>query len=69
MKKQQKYFASIISGNGSVEQNNVVCANAAVAIQTVEKSSYDEALAKAQESLISGKALEKIKTINRKLNN
>lgn len=55
-----KIFYDVISGNGSVEQNNVVCVNAAVAIQTVEKSSYDDALAKAQESLMSGKAFEKL---------
>ena len=53
-------FHNVISGKGSIEQNNVVCANAAVAIQTIEKTSYEEALAKAQESLISGKAFEKL---------
>lgn len=55
-----KIFHDVISGKGSVEQNNVVCANAAVAIQTIEKSSYEDALAKAQESLISGKAFKKL---------
>ena len=55
-----KIFYNVISGKGSAEQNNVVCANAAVAIQTIEKSSYENALAKAQESLISGKAYEKM---------
>ncbi|CAM3704403.1 anthranilate phosphoribosyltransferase [Flavobacterium gelidilacus] len=55
-----KIFYNVISGKGSVEQNNVVCANAAVAIQTIEKSNYENALAKAQESLISGKAFEKL---------
>lgn len=53
-------FHNVISGKGSAEQNNVVCANAAVAIQTIEKTSYEDALAKAQESLISGKAFEKL---------
>ena len=53
-------FHNVISGKGSEEQNNVVCANAAVAIQTIEKSSYEDALAKAQESLISGKAFGKL---------
>jgi anthranilate phosphoribosyltransferase len=53
-------FHNVISGKGSNEQNNVVCANAAVAIQTIEKSSYEDALAKAQESLISGKAFGKL---------
>jgi len=58
-----KIFYDVISGKGTTAQNNVVCANAAIAIQTVEKSSYDEALAKAQESLVSGKALEKMKKL------
>ena len=53
-------FHNVISGKGSAEQNNVVCANAAVAIQTIEKTSYEDALAKSQESLISGKAFEKL---------
>ena len=55
-----KIFHDVISGKGSVEQNNVVCVNAAVAIQTIDKSSYEDALAKAQESLVSGKAFEKL---------
>lgn len=55
-----KIFYDVISGKGSVEQNNVVCVNAAVAIQTIEKSSYEDALAKAQESLFLGKAFEKL---------
>lgn len=58
-----KIFYDIISGKGTAAQNNVVCANAAIAIQTVEKLNYDEALAKAQESLASGKALEKLKKL------
>ena len=58
-----KIFYDIISGKGTTAQNNVVCANAAIAIQTVEKLNYDEALAKAQESLASGKALEKMKKL------
>ncbi|MFC4739187.1 anthranilate phosphoribosyltransferase [Flavobacterium ponti] len=55
-----KIFYNVISGKGSVEQNNVVCANAAVAIQTIEKSNYEDALSKAQESLKTGKAFEKL---------
>lgn len=58
-----KIFYEVISGKGTTAQNNVVCANAAIAIQTVEKLNYDEALAKAQESLASGKALEKLKKL------
>ncbi|CAM3862933.1 MULTISPECIES: anthranilate phosphoribosyltransferase [Flavobacterium] len=53
-------FHTVISGKGNIEQNNVVCVNAAIAIKTVENSSYEDALAKAQESLASGKAFEKL---------
>ena len=58
-----KIFFDVISGKGTSAQNNVVCANAAIAIQTVENSNYEEALAKAQESLASGKAFEKLKKL------
>jgi anthranilate phosphoribosyltransferase len=63
MDEAAKIFYEVISGKGNTAQNNVVCANAAIAIQTVEKSSYDEALFKAQESLASGKALEKLEKL------
>ncbi|AWM14821.1 anthranilate phosphoribosyltransferase [Flavobacterium sediminis] len=53
-------FYQIISGNGTQAQNDVVCANAAIAIQTVQQNSYEEALAMAQESLNSKRAFEKL---------
>ena len=56
-------FMNIISGNGSDAQQNVVCANAALAIVTVENCTILEAFAKAKESLQSGKALEKLKKL------
>ena len=56
-------FMNIISGKGTVAQQNVVCANAAMAIATVENSSLLDAFAKAKESLQSGKALEKLEKI------
>ncbi len=56
-------FMNIISGNGTEAQQNVVCANASLAIATVENSSIIDAFAKAKESLQSGKALEKLKKI------
>lgn len=56
-------FHDIISGNGTEAQNQVVCANAAVAISTVENNSLAEAYHKAEESLKSGKALEKLKKL------
>lgn len=55
-----KIFHNIISGKGTLEQKQVVCANAALAIQTVENSTFDEAFSKAEESLLSGKAFGKL---------
>ncbi|MEM0542143.1 anthranilate phosphoribosyltransferase [Flavobacterium sp. j3] len=56
-------FMEIISGKGTDAQQNVVCANAALAIATVENSPIIHAFAKAQESLQSGKALEKLQKL------
>ena len=50
-------FMNIISGKGNDAQNNVVCANAAMAISTVNGSSPSESFQLAKESLLSGKAL------------
>ena len=50
-------FMNIISGKGTEAQNNVVCANAAMAIATVNGSSPLESFQLAKESLLSGKAL------------
>ena len=56
-------FVSIISGKGSEAQNNVVCANAAMAISTVTKCSPQEGFKQAKESLFSGKALNVLKKL------
>ena len=56
-------FMNIISGNGTDAQQNVVCANAAMAISTVENTPILDAFAKAKESLEAGKALEKLKKL------
>ncbi|MBC7846413.1 MAG: anthranilate phosphoribosyltransferase [Flavobacterium sp.] len=50
-------FIDIISGKGTEAQNNVVFANAAMAIATVNGSSPLESFQLAKESLFSGKAL------------
>ncbi|MBG6062591.1 anthranilate phosphoribosyltransferase [Flavobacterium sp. CG_9.1] len=50
-------FMNIISGKGTEAQNNVVCANAAMAIATVTKCSPLEGFQIAKESLLSGKGL------------
>ncbi|MGH2664347.1 anthranilate phosphoribosyltransferase [Flavobacterium sp.] len=54
-------FMNILSGKGTEAQNNVVCANAGMAIANVKKGSPIDGFALAKESLLSGKALEKLK--------
>lgn len=63
IKESAEIFMKIISGKGTEAQQNVVCANAAMAIATVESSSVLEAFAKAKESLQSGKALGKLQKL------
>ena len=58
VKDSAEIFMNILNGQGSDAQNNVVCANAGLAISTVEKSSISEGFAKAKESLLSGNALQ-----------
>ena len=50
-------FINIISGKGTEAQNNVVCANAGMAIATVTKCTPLEGFQIAKESLLSGKGL------------
>jgi anthranilate phosphoribosyltransferase len=56
-------FTNIISGKGNEAQNNVVCANAAMAISTVTKCSPQEGFELAKESLFSGKGLKALQTL------
>ncbi|WP_369769792.1 anthranilate phosphoribosyltransferase [Flavobacterium sp. WC2416] len=56
-------FIDILSGIGNEAQNNVVCANAAMAIATVTKCTPLEGFAQAKESLLSGKGLKALKTL------
>lgn len=58
-----KMFINIISGKGTEAQNNVVCANAAMAISTVNGSSPLESFQLAKESLLSGKGLASLNTL------
>ncbi|MGB7787075.1 MAG: anthranilate phosphoribosyltransferase [Salinimicrobium sp.] len=50
-------FLKILKGDGSEAQNNVVCANAGMAISTVQKTGIKQGFETAKESLLSGKAL------------
>jgi len=60
-----KIFMKILSGNGTQMQNDVVFANAALAISMMKNTSIDESLAIAKESLMSKKALEKLKILQK----
>ena len=55
-----KIFMDVIKNNGTDAQNNVVCANAGMAIATILKVSHIEGFEKAKESLKSGKALQSL---------
>lgn len=56
-------FFDILNGQGSKAQKNVVCVNAALAIETLTGKNKEECLSMAMESLESGRALSKLKKI------
>ncbi|GEL11582.1 anthranilate phosphoribosyltransferase [Flavobacterium glycines] len=56
-------FLDIISGKGTEAQNNVVCANAGLAIATVTGCTPLEGFEQAKESLFSGKGLAALKKL------
>ncbi|MGJ8734077.1 MAG: anthranilate phosphoribosyltransferase [Cellulophaga sp.] len=60
-----KIFVDILSGKGTNPQNNVVCANAGIAIATVQNITPKEGFLMAQESLRSGKGLEALKKLQK----
>jgi anthranilate phosphoribosyltransferase len=53
-----KIFKKIIEGQGSEAQNNVVCANAGLAIATAKQLTHIEGYELAKEALFSGKSNE-----------
>lgn len=53
-----KIFMNVISGKGTEAQNNVVCANAGMAIATVKQIEPIQGFELAKESLLGGKALK-----------
>jgi anthranilate phosphoribosyltransferase len=66
IEESAEMFQNIISGKGNEAQNNVVCANAGIAIATVTKCTPLEGFELAKESLLSGKglvALNKLKDL------
>ncbi|MGO3182611.1 MAG: anthranilate phosphoribosyltransferase [Aequorivita sp.] len=63
VKASAEIFINILNGNGTEAQNNVVCANAAMAISVVNACSIKEGFEKAKESLKSKKALNSLKKL------
>ena len=64
-----KIFMEVIGGHGTDAQNNVGCANAGMAIATVKNLKPIAGFELAQESLLSGKALETLKKLQAISNN
>jgi anthranilate phosphoribosyltransferase len=56
-----KIFMDVLEGKGTAAQQNVVCANAGVAIATVKQVNPKVGFELAKESLLSGKALSALK--------
>jgi anthranilate phosphoribosyltransferase len=58
-------FMNILQGKGTTAQNNVVCANAALAIQVMNdfQMDFSQAFGQALESLLSGAAKKSLQTI------
>lgn len=51
-----KIFKTIINGDGTKAQNDVICVNAGLAIATAKQISHKEGYEQAKESLLGGKA-------------
>ena len=63
IKSSAKIFINIIDNKGTKAQNDVVCANAGLAIATAKQISHKEGFELAKESLASGKAKQSLKTL------
>jgi anthranilate phosphoribosyltransferase len=63
VKQAAKIFKTIINGNGTEAQTNVVCANAGLAIATVNGVSHQDGFHLAKESLESGRAKASLETL------
>lgn len=60
VKSSAKIFTTIINGEGTEAQNNVVCANAGLAIATVNQIDHSQGFELAKASLFNGKAKESL---------
>lgn len=58
-----RIFMKVLEGQGTDAQNNVVCANAGVAIATVKNLEVKEGFERAKESLLGGRGLQALKKL------
>jgi anthranilate phosphoribosyltransferase len=63
VKEAADIFMNVINGNGTEAQNNVVCANAGLAIATTKKITHRDGFDLAMESLMAGKALNSLEKL------
>jgi len=63
IEESAQIFVNILEGLGTEAQNHVVCANAGVAIATVEGCGTREGFEKAKESLLKGNGLKTLKKL------
>ena len=56
-------FMNVIEGKGTEAQNNVVCANAGLAIATARQTTHLDGIEQARESLLTGKAAQALNTL------
>jgi anthranilate phosphoribosyltransferase len=63
IEESAQIFMNVLQGKGTDAQNNVVCANAGVAISTVENIGIKEGYEKAKESLLNGSGLKALKKL------
>ena len=65
IKSSAKIFLNVLSGKGTKAQNQVVCANSGIAIATKMNISLKEGFEKAKDSLISGKAMQSLTSLQK----
>ncbi len=63
IKEAAQIFVNILEGNGTRQQNAVIVANSAMAIQTVTGEDLETCMSKAEESMKSKRALNTLKSI------
>jgi anthranilate phosphoribosyltransferase len=63
VEESAQIFLNVLQGRGTEAQNNVVCANAGIAIATVKNLNPKEGFEQAKESLLSGRGLKALKKL------